>query len=308
MSFLVVRFRFSLCIGFLLFLLQGCLTTPKARSSHDEMVYVRGGTFEMGAKEETYFTQRQRPLHHVHVQSFHINRTEITNKTFCHYLNAIKHRLRIERHDVVSKESVALKLGKNIICDVKGDDASEFECGIEMVMDRDQISAFEIVDGYEEFPVIYVTWYGAQAFCRWSYKKGSLPSEAQWEYAAKGGHHLDQHSLLFSGSDTLDKVGWYWDNSDFAVKQVALKQANALGIHDMSGNLWEWVQDHWHEDYVGAPAHGKPWIDRRSSRDRNRVLRGGAWLYHASNAKVTSRWNDVPDDRHKYKGFRCVCY
>ncbi len=75
----------------------------------------------------------------------------------------------------------------------------------------------------------------------------------------------------------------------------------------MSGNVWEWVQDHWHDTYRGAPGDNRAWIDKGVAKDENRVLRGGAWLYHQDQASATNRWSDVPDDRHAYKGFRCVC-
>ena len=89
---------------------------------------------------------------------------------------------------------------------------------------------------------------------------------------------------------------------------MAQKHPNTLGLFDMSGNLWEWVLDHWHENYNDAPSNGEAWIEKKSKKDMNRVLRGGSWLYHKSAAKVTYRWSDVPDDRHKYKGFKCICY
>ncbi len=295
---------FRICF---LVLTQSLCSHGQHKSTAQELVFVEGGEFKMGAIERSFFTKQQRPLHRVKVKSFYINRTEITNADFCTYLNSVKRKLKIERKDIASQDGVALRLGKDIICDVKVRDSQKFRCGIKILMNKERISGFKVLPGQQELPVTFVSWYGAQAYCKWRYDKGNLPSESQWEYAAKGGQNFNEHSKHYSGSDTLDKVGWYWDNADFQVQLVAQKRANSLGIFDMSGNLWEWVLDHWHDNYDGAPTNGKAWIDKRSKKDQNRVLRGGSWLYHESRAKVTHRWSDVPDDRHSYKGFRCIC-
>ena len=98
---------------------------------------------------------------------------------------------------------------------------------------------WQAAEGFEQHPVIRVSWYGAEAYCQWlSEQTGEryrLPSEAEWEYAAKGGRY--QHNCQCSGSNHLDEVGWYRENSHRQTKPVGLKYPNALGLYDMSGNV-----------------------------------------------------------------------
>ncbi|MEL7249519.1 MAG: SUMF1/EgtB/PvdO family nonheme iron enzyme [Bacteroidota bacterium] len=78
----------------------------------------------------------------------------------------------------------------------------------------------------------------------------------QWEYAARGGKHWQDFDFKYAGSNTLDSVGWYWSNAKFKPHTVGTKHSNKLGIYDMSGNLWEWIEDHRHENYDNAPTDG----------------------------------------------------
>ena len=115
-----------------------------------------------------------------------------------------------------------------------------------------------------------------------------LPSEAEWEFAARGGTQTQGYT--YSGSNDLNAVGWYNENSGGAVKEVGKKQANELGIYDMSGNLWEWSAS-WHSDHVGS----------------SRVFRGGYLLSNAENCTAASRHSINPGHRsfgHYGLGFR----
>jgi formylglycine-generating enzyme required for sulfatase activity len=114
--------------------------------------------------------------------------------------------------------------------------------------------------------VTYATWFGAGGLLPLEAQRGRLPTEAEWEYAARGGKTGQDDDYRYAGSDSLDAVGWYWDNAGFAPHPVGGKKPNQLGIYDLSGNLWEWVQDHWHENYDGAPTDGRAWIDRTPAR------------------------------------------
>jgi len=122
-------------------------------------------------------------------------------------------------------------------------------------------------------PVEQVSWNDAQAFIqRLNAKTGKqyrLPSEAEWEYAC----HAEGRQA-YCGSDNLDSVAWHDGNSGNSTHPVAVKQANAFGLYDMSGNVWEWVEDSYHDDYKGAPVDGSAW----QSDGANRVLRGGSWI------------------------------
>ena len=274
-----------------------------------DMVWVEGGVFEMGNPVEHYLYKRQKPVHSVKLKGFYIGKYEVTNEEFIEFLHDYAPVLQIDTIDRVDPSSVGLRYKQDILLDVMliPSSSSSLNCGIQLKSSTNAFPQFSLNEGLEKYPVTYVTWYGASVYCQWKYKKGNLPTEAQWEYAARGGKYGQADNYWYAGSDSLAKVGWYWDNARFKPHQVGEKQSNQLGLYDMSGNLWEWVQDHWHENYEGAPANGRAWIDKRAKKDQNRVLRGGAWLYHGSRASTTHRWSDVPDDRHAYKGFRCVC-
>ena len=125
-----------------------------------------------------------------------------------------------------------------------------------------------------------------------------LPTEAQWEYAAKGGNG-SPGNYLYSGSNTAGDVGWYEDNSDGRTHEVGKKRANGLGLHDMSGNVWEWCWD-WSGDYTNT-AKTDP---VGASAGTNRVTRGGGWSSSASYLRSVYRIDGNPYYRYDFIGFR----
>ncbi|MDX2072578.1 MAG: formylglycine-generating enzyme family protein [Haliscomenobacter sp.] len=129
-----------------------------------------------------------------------------------------------------------------------------------------------------------------------------LPTEAEWEFAARGGKKSD--GFYYVGGDKLDEVGWYKDNSYDETKQVGLKLANELGLHDLSGNVMEWCVDQWHADYWGAPTDGSAWVDKDESASR--VLRGGSWDYSPQYCRPSYRSYVHPSTRYNLVGFRVV--
>ena len=153
----------------------------------------------------------------------------------------------------------------------------------------------------DDAPVVMVSWHDAQAFIRWLNQTDGggyrLPSEAEWEYACRaGGNHT------YCGGNNLSAVGWYDGNNNRHQYDVAGKQANAWGLFDMSGNVWEWVQDCWHDSYRGAPTDGSAWTSGCSNEGRG--LRGGSWDYDARYSRAAFRYVDTPGDRDDSSGFR----
>ena len=124
-----------------------------------------------------------------------------------------------------------------------------------------------------------------------------LPTEAEWEYAARGGNKSNGYK--YSGSNTIDSVAWYKDNSGGQTRPVGAKQANELGIYDMSGNVYEYCSD-WYVNY-NSNAQTNP---QGPSTGSSRVFRGGSWNRNAKNARVSYRGNGNPDEGYGNLGFR----
>ena len=153
----------------------------------------------------------------------------------------------------------------------------------------------------KNLPMEYVSWEDCQKFiAKLNMLTGEtfrLPTEAEWEYAARGGQKsLNYH---YSGSDTLSNVAWYWENSDQRTHPVATKQANELGIYDMCGNVWEWCQD-WYANYDATEQTNPVGPEEGTER----VDRGGSWTSSAGTCRVAYRGNYNPRKRNSYLGLR----
>jgi len=146
----------------------------------------------------------------------------------------------------------------------------------------------------EQQPMTMVTWDDAAAYCRWA--GGRLPTEAQWEYAARAGTTGPTYG-------DLNAAAWYFDNSGGQPHAVGQKQANAFGLYDMLGNVWEWVADWYGENYYGQSPAQDP---QGPSSGQYRVLRGGSLGCVAWGTRVSVRGWDVPGYRFSSDGFRCV--
>ncbi|MDX2072437.1 MAG: SUMF1/EgtB/PvdO family nonheme iron enzyme [Haliscomenobacter sp.] len=108
----------------------------------------------------------------------------------------------------------------------------------------------------------------------------------------------------YAGSSYIDQVAWYRENSGGKTHPVGSKKANELGIYDMSGNVWEWCRDVWHDNYRGAPADGSAWDN--DSKDAHRVLRGGSWYLNPNYCRAANRNDNFPTLRSSDYGFRLV--
>ena len=155
---------------------------------------------------------------------------------------------------------------------------------------------------YNDYPVVGVTWEQANAFCAWRtdyllkglgpearyVQRYRLPTEAEWEYAARGGNK--GHGTLYAGSDNIDEVAWYYNNSyvvgtdseDYGTHAVGTKHSNELGLYDMSGNVHEWCSN----VYLPYDVEEQPEGGEASSRY---VIRGGCWFNISKDCRTTSR-------------------
>ncbi len=155
--------------------------------------------------------------------------------------------------------------------------------------------------GCDQCPVERVSWDDVQEFIKklnsLTGKQYRLPTEAEWEYAARGGKNSS--SYKYAGSNNLDEVGWYDDNSDVKTHPVGQKRSNELGLYDMSGNVWEWCSD-WKGGYIGI-SQTNP---RGPSSGYFRVRRGGGWNGYARLCRVSYRFSNAPAFRGRNLGFR----
>ena len=218
-----------------------------------EMVYVKGGTFTMGATAEqgSDAYSDEKPTHSVTLSDYYIGKYEVTQAQW----KAI--------------------MGSNP-SNWKGDN----------------------------LPVENVSWNDIQEFIKklnaQTGKKFRLPTEAEWEYAARGGNQSKGYK--YSGSNSISEVAWYDGNSGDKTHPVGQKAPNELGIYDMSGNVYEWCQD-WYGDYSSSSQTNPT----GPSSGSYRVLRGGSWNYSARSCRVSDRGSGTPDSRRNNRGFRLAC-
>ncbi len=164
-------------------------------------------------------------------------------------------------------------------------------------------------------PVENVNWWEAQEFCDRLSKQTNLtyrlPSEAEWEYACRSA----TTTPFYFGETIATTVANYDGNYIYGNGQkgeyrqqttdVATFPANAWGLYDMHGNVWEWCADHWHDNYQGAPIDGSAWLSNKNDADL--TLRGGSWLNNPRNCRSANRAHDAPSNRYHNVGFRVVC-
>jgi formylglycine-generating enzyme required for sulfatase activity len=235
-----------------------------------ELVVIPAGSFTMGGTSGD-----DAPAHTVTIrQAFAMGKTEITRGQFAAFVNAT---------------------GYNA-----GDECFTYEGGKwEKRSGRNWRNSGLSQD--DNHPVVCINWNDAKAYTEWlSRKTGKsyqLPTESQWEYTCRAGQQTE-----YCGGNNVAAVAWYNANSGSNTHSVGQKQANAFGLYDMSGSVWEWTQDTYHANYNGAPNDGSEW----QGDDAKRVLRGGSWLYPPDCARSAYRfgYSSTLDTRHYGFGFR----
>ncbi len=236
------------------------------------VVFLDGSKFLMGSNN---YNLDEQITHQVRVNGFAMGKYEVMNWEFCEFLN--KNRSKVAN----------LKVWINLR-------------GIFTKIEQLPDGTFKPIKGYELYPVVNVTWYGAEAYCEW--KGGRLPTEAEWEYAARGG--LSQSSDKYSGSTRVDDVAWYTKNSRKRAHPVGMKQANEAGLYDMSGNVWEWCYDFYDEDYYYESEEENP---KGPEQGLGKSGRGGSWANGKYYQRVTIRAYEKPMNSFFSLGFR-MCY
>jgi len=155
----------------------------------------------------------------------------------------------------------------------------------------------------DNYPVEMLSWEDAQRYLRKLSESGGkryrLPTEAEWEYAARSGGKEEK----YSGGDDIDSVAWYKENSGNQTHPVGQKMSNGLGIYDMCGNVWEWVEDWYGEYYYSCSPRDNPC---GPSSGEYRALRGGSWFYRFRCARTSFRGRNIPAGRYYCVGFRAA--
>lgn len=258
--------------------------TKSTKEIKNEMIFVEGGTYAIGQKDPFHYTNKIFP---VTLDSYYISKYEISNAQYCEFLNAYGGNIIKEGSD------------KNTAMVKQSDQYYDQDWGIHRV-DNKWVPA----EGCENHPVIFVNWYGAREYCKWA--GGRLPTEAEWEYAARGG--ASTNSANYSGSNNINAVAWYYSNSGGKPHRVGLKQPNELGIYDMTGNVREWCEDLYDSDYFDKITEDNP-CNRGS--DYNKCARGGSFNFYQHKMVVykrTNYYNNSAVDSYEYNdvGFRMV--
>jgi len=281
---------------------------------------IPAGTFTMGGTT----VQNDAPEVSITLTAFKISEKEITNQDYINFLNGAYTHGWI----TVSAKQVSDPCGtyteKMVIGDGNAPNAGEIflqlgETGgctsggeAEHINNKSWISfnassnTFELIDLTKaDWPVNWVKWYGAYAFVK--YYNVSLPTEAQWEYAAKGGQQLayptnDGTLDLTKANYNGDKPGVYNPNGHSLA--VGSYPENPYGLYDMAGNVWEWCQDYYSESFYTNGTTDP--VNASAGTNNKRVRRGGSWNYHASTLLTYARASDFEHRGNNHFGFRIV--
>jgi len=253
-----------------------------------QMVWIAAGSFEMGSNDGG---SDEKPVHRVSItKDFGMGRYEVTNAEFVRFLNTVKRRVPQNEPWFETKK----------------EDSDSHITG--------STGNFRVESGYENHPVIEVSWYGATAYAKWlatqTGKKYRLPTEAEWEYVARAGTttkywwgNTASHEYANYGADSccsgLAKGKDRWEYT----APVGSFEPNPFGIYDTAGNAWEWVQDIYSSDYYSNSLSSDP---TGPSTGSYRVNRGGGWNSTAPYCRAALRGSNSPDHRSYALGFRLL--
>ncbi|MDP3115426.1 MAG: bifunctional serine/threonine-protein kinase/formylglycine-generating enzyme family protein, partial [Candidatus Cloacimonadaceae bacterium] len=223
------------------------VSVPETEIGDTSMIFVQGDSFKMGSNDGESV---EKPVHQVTVSSFYIGKYEVTQKEWT----------------AVMGSNPSYWKGDNLPVErVSWYDAIDY-CNKRSL--KEGLKPCYSIGGNTKPS----SWSSGTIACDWTANGYRLPTEAEWEYAARGGNKSKGYD--YSGSNDINTVAWHYDNSGNKTRDVGTKSANELGIHDMSGNVWEWCWDWYDEEYYGKSPSSDP---RGASSGDYRVLRGGSW-------------------------------
>ena len=296
-------------------------TQSRDQRAGSDMVRVAGGSFEMGANDGA---RDEQPKHNVSVNPFWMDRTEVTNEEFARFVKATGYLTTAEltQQGQAQAGSWCFKPGADAKAAARRTWIA-FVAGASWRRPRGEGSDIE---GREKFPVVHVSWDDAIAYCKWAKKR--LPTEAEWECAARGGMMLTRYPW---GREFYEDGKWRANSwqGNFPAKDDALDgfaglapvasfPPNGSGLRDLAGNVAEWCADWYGHDYYAQlrpdprlPAHRNPHgpetgIDPAEPGVSKRVVRGGSFLSGAEECRVSARGKEAPEFSAEWIGFRCV--
>ena len=242
------------------------------------MVLIPAGEFRMGSNSGS---SNEKPIHSVYVDAFYMDKYEVTNAEYAAFLNA---------------KGKHTESGKTWLDIGDGGARIEYVAGV-----------YRAKGGYENHPVIYVSWYGAMAYSKWKGKR--LPTEAEWEKAARG----NLSGQKYPWGNTIDSSKANYDLNIGDTTAVGEYTANGYGLYDMAGNVWEWCLDEYNSGFYAVSPSQNPlsgansirWIlDNYTGVNSSRVLRGGSWNNTAArNVRVANRFNAAPTGTDNHRRF-----
>lgn len=228
-----------------------------------EMVVVEGGTFMMGSDEGM---NNERPVHSVTVSSYLIGKYQVTQELW----------------QYVMEDNPSYFKGKRR--------------PVEKVTWYDAVEFCNILSEMEGLEKAY-SGAGKNIKCNFNSNGYRLPTEAEWDFAARGGNKSKGYK--YSGGHTANSFAWYFDNAGEQTHDVGKKKPNELGLYDMSGNVWEWCWD-WHNDY----SYNAQIDPKGPASGEEKVMRGSSWIGDKERCRIASRAYELPTTAFGYIGFR----
>ncbi len=319
----------------------GAVGTKPPSTLHGGMVWVKGGTYSMGADNKEAANDEY-PKHKVAIEGFWMDASEVTNDQFAKFVKATGYITTAERKPDWNELKKQLPPGTpkpddNLLVaaslvfksphgDVPLDDYSQWWNWMTGANWRHPHGPDSDIKGKGDHPVVHISWFDAVAYCKWAGKR--LPTEAEWEWAARGGlenkiypwgnESIDRGNVKantwqgsFPGKNTLR------DKFLFAAPVKTFKP-NGYGLYDMAGNVWEWCADYYRDDYyktmANVPVANNPKgpvtsHDPQEPYAKKRVIRGGSFLCndsYCSGYRVARRMKSTEDSGMEHLGFRCV--
>ena len=315
--------------------------TAAEKAAHPGMVWVRGGTFRMGA-DNNQGSEDEYPKHTVTVSGFWIDVTEVTNAQFAAFIKATGYVTTAERKPDWEELKKQLPPGT-----VKPDESLLAPASLVFSQPDHAVSLLDYsqwwawkkgaswkhphgpgsdLKGKGNYPVVHISWYDAQAYCKWAGKR--LPTEAEWEFAARGGLEGSVYPWGNEAVNTGKVKGNFWEghfpdrnttgDHFFYTAPVRFFSPNGYGLYDMAGNVWEWCADYYNNTYykevdrpggIKDPKGPTKAYDPDEPYARKRVIRGGSFLCNESYCtgyRVARRMKSTEDSGMEHVGFRCV--